>query len=241
MSRRSRLIRRRSRATRASILGPYPTDDWIRRLRLRSLTPRSAATVPTRADGVPRARAAATTRGSGAPWRRSTASVSRPSRASKSAVPIASSIRAPDSPQMSSAGTCRSRTSEAGRPSTTPAAPGRRRMPQEGWPTGPARRGPVSAPTMTNPSAPIQTRSTHPSGTIGCGRYRTAWFSHTHATSGCSPAGGRYSRYAGATSSVMLSSLPSWPAQASANPARPCWPGGVRRVAVSRGSRARGR
>ena len=68
-----RCMNRRSRPTRASILGPYPTAATVRRRSCRSLTPSSAATAATRARGRARRSAAAWTRGSGVAPREDTA------------------------------------------------------------------------------------------------------------------------------------------------------------------------
>ena len=62
-----------------------------------------------------------------------------------------------------------SQISEAGTPSTAPAAPGRRRIPVTVSPTGATVCGPVSAPATFRPLSPSHTRSTHPSGITRCG------------------------------------------------------------------------
>ena len=176
--------------------GRSPTANIVRRRSWRSLTPRSAATSVTRADGRLNRRAAATTSGSGAARRRK-------HRLGQHAEP-------PDGlglgHQLAQPGTSlapRGKTHRrAGRRPRRRAGraphqrcPGADGCPATGAPTGSTTRGPVSAPTTIRPLSPNHMRSTHPSGTTRCGWVRARSFTHRQATSGFRPMGDAYSRY----------------------------------------------
>jgi methyl-accepting chemotaxis protein len=184
---------RRSRRTRCSVFGPYPTDAWKRRRRCRSLSPTDSARSSIRRRESSRVRAADWIALSGGRCATSCRAVaaSMTGACRESSAP---SSRPRGSSPRSRSGTRWSRSSESGTPSAAPPAPGSRRAPTN---TSPGRvleiHDAVSGPATTAPSPLRQTMSTHASGITRTGAPSARWIQR-QAIAFRAHAGGRNSR-----------------------------------------------